>query len=162
MVIRDMPRRLVEPGERHRAIWLPRTLQTRLEPRFVPRIAEITRGAARHRITVPAGAFEVERWTVNRPDQPPLSYDVEVAPPHRIIRWAGPGERAELTGTTRMAYWQRARLGDVELRAQLGLRSAPPPAQATPLGAVGDGPVIEPAAGEQPKLKGTRLKDTLE
>ena len=86
---------------------------------------EIRRSSETHGIDVAAGTFDVDRYSVGNADGNLLSIDVEVAPPHRIIRWeTRAGEIAELTGTTRVAYWQLQKTSDVTHLKDLGL--APP------------------------------------
>ena len=58
-------------------------------------------------VEVPAGRFDVWTWTVTPAGAPTTTYQVEVAPPHRLIRWsADDGEVAEMLGSDRLAYWK--------------------------------------------------------
>ena len=71
---------------------------------------------------VPAGTFDVELYTLTIAGKSTTTYAVERAAPHRLVRWeVDSGERGELTGTTRLKYWQTVAEGDEALRAQLGL-----------------------------------------
>jgi hypothetical protein len=82
-------------------------------------------------VTVPAGAFSVRTATHLRSDGATCEVDVERAYPRRIVGWrCSDGERAELTGSTRMAYWNTQREGDEAKLRALGLDAPPlhPPA----------------------------------
>ena len=71
---------------------------------------------------VPAGSFTTFLVEIEQSGTLAYRYAVEHDPPHRIIAWDGPeGERGELTGTTRTAYWKHQRPDDAALRADLGL-----------------------------------------
>jgi len=75
--------------------------------------------------SVPAGKFVVRSLNWNRQDGRGCSVSIEVPPPHRVVEWrCSDGERAQLTGTRRLAYWTTARAGDEKLLKDLGL--APP------------------------------------
>jgi hypothetical protein len=73
---------------------------------------------------VPAGRFEVVNWTVAPVDGPVTTYQVEVASPHRLIRWStDAGEQGEMLGSERLAYWKlNGPDGQQHLR-KLGLRT---------------------------------------
>ena len=82
----------------------------------------ISRNSGSSKITVPAGTFEVETWTAEVSQKETYSYQVEKAFPHRIIAWTGPqGERAELKGSTRLAYWELNDNGGEKYLAEMGL-----------------------------------------
>lgn len=73
-------------------------------------------------VTVPAGTFEVQTASYARQDGSTCAYDLEVAYPHRIVAWScTDGEKAELTGSTRLPYWSTHREGDEKLLGELGL-----------------------------------------
>jgi hypothetical protein len=75
-------------------------------------------------VTVPAGKVTVRSLSWQRQDQEKCTLDVEVSAPYRVVQWAcSDGEIAQLTGTRRIAYWQRAREGDEQLLKDLGLPS---------------------------------------
>jgi len=83
--------------------------------------------AAPTRVKTRAGEFEVKTLVYTRQDQIQCRLDVELAKPYRIIGWrCADGERATLTGSTRLAYWTRARLGDESLLKDLGLAPMSP------------------------------------
>ena len=73
-------------------------------------------------LRVPAGSFEAKTITV-QVDGMRWVYDVEVAFPHRLIRWRGPdGEQGQLTGAARLPYWQLSGPGGEAALDRLGLR----------------------------------------
>jgi hypothetical protein len=69
--------------------------------------ATISRAAAATDLRVPAGAFKVVTWTVAQEGGATVTYAVEAAPPHRLIRWSSDaGEDAVLLGSSRLSYWK--------------------------------------------------------
>ncbi|MEQ1504186.1 MAG: hypothetical protein ABMB14_18230 [Myxococcota bacterium] len=93
--------------------------------------ATITRGDAVSERTVPAGTFRVTEVRVALATGLVTTWAVEVDAPHRIVGWTtSDGEVAELTGSTRLPYWQLHREGDEVNLAALGL--APATGLATP------------------------------
>ena len=86
--------------------------------------ATIGVAAAPSSVAVPAGRFDVIDWTVAPADGGPVTtYQVEVAPPHRIVRWsADDGEQAEMLGSERHAYWTMNGPGGEESLKTLGLK----------------------------------------
>lgn len=99
--------------------------------------ATLARAAEAGHIDVPAGRFEVERWSATIVRAPGAERDVartlwtfavEKAFPHRIVRWErDDGLRAQLVGVTRTAYWRHNAPGGERLLSGLGL--APRPAR---------------------------------
>lgn len=91
--------------------------------------AVLSRSAETEKVTVPAGTFEVEeaRVVVKGGDgERAWAFLVEKAPPHRIVAWeTSEGERAELRGSDRLAYWQLNAPGGEEHLEALGLRPRP-------------------------------------
>jgi hypothetical protein len=58
-------------------------------------------------VTVPAGAFQVDTWTVTEQGGRTVTYAVESDPPYRLVRWtADDGEEGSLRGSDRLPYWQ--------------------------------------------------------
>jgi hypothetical protein len=122
VLVRGLTGEVLEPGGERSVQLHPRLIDLR----FAHRPASWTRAtwtvdAETTRTTVPAGTFEtrMHRFTAGSEVR---TYTVEVAAPHRLIAWTAPGgERAELTGSVRQAYWTRNRPGDLEARAPLGL-----------------------------------------
>lgn len=89
--------------------------------------AELRRGAS-ERVTVPAGTFDVTGVTLTRDDGLAVTWSIEVAPPHRVIRWStSDGEVAEMVGSERIPYWSLHGPGDEENLTRLGLRPASSP-----------------------------------
>lgn len=122
IVARGLTGPLVAPGEKREVKLLPTLLDGRLahvEPTW--QAATISRSAGTAPVTVPAGTFEAYEVRVDVGDAWTL-YRVEAAAPHRLLGWErATGERAELTGSFRSAYWRQQAEGDEGLRAQLGL-----------------------------------------
>lgn len=114
-------------------LWRLRTGHAGARP--VP--ATITRRDAEHGDT-PVTRFVLEYGDYRR------TYDVEKAPPRRVLGWStSEGAEAELLDTERMAYWRLNAEGDGTARARLGL-DAPgdggpaPEAGPPPRGACGE------------------------
>jgi len=122
LLARDLAGPLVAPGQaRPVRVWT-RAMDRRFthrDPGFLD--ATLRREAETRTVEVPAGSFDIRRTTLEIADRTG-TWDVEVAPPHRLIRWAwSDGERGELTGAMRAPYWQRSAPGDEGLRQPLGL-----------------------------------------
>lgn len=89
--------------------------------------AKLSRAAAAKRVTVPAGTFEAETFTVAIDDGQVWTIDVEKAAPRHIVRWAtSDGERGELLAADRLKYWEMNGEGFETALAKLGLKSRPP------------------------------------
>ena len=74
----------------------------------------------RETVTVPAGSFDTHTIHTTVGGQT-TDWSVEVAWPHRLIRWASStGEVAELLGTSRTAYWNQHDEGDEAALQALG------------------------------------------
>lgn len=89
--------------------FLPSLLRARLEHKALAwGKAKISVAAEPSSVVVPAGRFDVLNWTVAAADGGPVTtYQVEVASPHRLIRWStDAGEHGELLGSDRLAYWK--------------------------------------------------------
>jgi hypothetical protein len=123
ILVRGLKGDLVAPGASVTVPFLP----SRMTDRFAhvaPKVgkATISRAAARADVTVPAGTFAVERWTIAVDGGETTTFAVEAAEPRRIVAWeTSAGERAELRGSERLPYWQLNNPGDRDLRARLGL-----------------------------------------
>jgi hypothetical protein len=93
--------------------------------------ARIERLARPESVVVPAGTFAADVYVVRPADGREGRFHVERAHPHRIVRWAwtpvAPGGRregmdaAELTGTTRVAYWRLNGPGDERYLEGIGV-----------------------------------------
>ena len=126
ILVRGWGSALLAPGTSRTVPLLPSLLRARLEHKALAwGRATISVSEAPASVTVPAGTFDVRRWTRARPDGGPVTtYDVEVASPHRLIAWAaGDGEKAELLGSERLAYWKMNGPGGEQALAKLGLPS---------------------------------------
>lgn len=89
--------------------FLPSLLRARLEHRPLAwGRAKISVAAQPSSVAVPAGRFDVLAWTVAPAEAGPVTtYQVEVASPHRLVRWStDAGEHGELLGSDRLAYWK--------------------------------------------------------
>jgi hypothetical protein len=88
--------------------------------------ATISVAAEASSAAVPAGRFDVVHWTVAPADGGPVTtYQVEVASPHRLIRWsADDGEQGEMLGSERLAYWKMNGPDGEQALERLGLRPA--------------------------------------
>ena len=95
--------------------------------------ASIDRVAWTSTVTVPAGTFNVIRYSVQIENGPRALFHVEASYPHRIVRWEWPGtagdttwrrdgyDSGELTGSQRLKYWELHSEGDERWLARLGL-----------------------------------------
>ena len=109
-------------GQTRNFPFLPSLLRSRLEHRPLAwGQVTVTHAQGSSRVTVPAGAYEVDTWTVA--DGPrTVTYLVETASPFRLIRWsASDGEEAALLGSSRLAYWQMNQPGGEKYLKALGL-----------------------------------------
>jgi hypothetical protein len=120
----------VAPGETARAPVLTSLERSRLI--HVPvawEEAELTRAAETSQLTVPAGTFEVTEARAairGATGERTWTFQVETAEPHRIVAWeTSEGERAELLGTDRLAYWQLNAPGGEQYLERLGLTPRP-------------------------------------
>jgi hypothetical protein len=99
---------LVDPGQ-SRIVPIVRSLRlARLahEPVMIER-AHLARSGATHAVTVPAGKFETRACTATIGTGRTWTFEVETAEPHRIIAWSrSDGEKAEMLGGERLAYWK--------------------------------------------------------
>lgn len=108
ILVRGLKGEYLRPGEARSVPFLPRLLDAeRLHKPPVWGRATIARAAEAVLVRVPAGRINSWRWTVSVDDGTTLTFDVEDAAPHRIVRWAvSDGEEGQLTGTARLAYWK--------------------------------------------------------
>jgi hypothetical protein len=89
--------------------------------------ATLTRVNGITSVVVPAGRFRIERRTVAFAGGPTLTIDVELAAPHRIVRWESTsGEKAELLASDRLEYWEMHDPGGEKALAKLGLKPRGP------------------------------------
>ena len=84
--------------------------------------ARLSRADTPTSLSVPAGDFEVEAYTAALENGPTYTFHVEVAAPHRIVRWeTSTGERGDLKGSDRLKYWELHDPGGRALLSNLGL-----------------------------------------
>jgi hypothetical protein len=113
----------LKPGETRTVPLLPSLLRSRFDhKRLAWGKATIARASDRSTVTVPAGSFEVETWTVTHVGGPTATYEFESASPYRLVRWAvNTGEEAVLLKSTRLAYWKLNAPGGEKHLKELGL-----------------------------------------
>jgi hypothetical protein len=123
IVLRGLDGAWLAPGASRRVpYWAPQ-----VEWRFAhasPTVgaATVSRAAEPATVTVPAGAFSVDTYTVAVEGGPTTTWQVESAAPHRIVAWSSStGEAAKLRGSDRLPYWQLNKPGDEVHRARVGL-----------------------------------------
>ncbi len=114
----------LKPGESRTVSMLPSLLWTRLNHTPLAWTkAVISRAPATGTVSVPAGRFEVTVYTVEIGAGRRLGFEIESAPPYRLVRQAGPdGEELSLEGSTRLAYWRLNAPGGEAHRKDLGLK----------------------------------------
>jgi hypothetical protein len=112
-------------GETRTVPFLPSLLRSRLQHRPLAwGQATVARAKAPSRVTVPAGAFPVETWTVAEHGGRTVTYLVESDPPFRLVRWtADDGEEASLLGSDRLRYWEMNGPGGEKWLKNLGLEA---------------------------------------
>ena len=113
----------LSPGESRSVPFLPSLLDARLNHRPLAwGRARIARAGAPVTVTVPAGAFKVDTWTVAVDGGATLTYQFEAASPFRLVRWSvDTGEEAVLLGSTRLAYWKLNAPGGEKYLKEMGL-----------------------------------------
>jgi hypothetical protein len=87
---------------------------------------KLSRSAKPVKVTVPAGTFDADLWTVDMGMAYKREVWVERGGDGRILKWqASSGEKAELLQSARMKYWElNGPAGQAEL-SKLGLRPRP-------------------------------------
>ena len=75
-----------------------------------------------HTLQTPAGLFSVKAMMWRRQDGKTCQLHVETQRPFRIIGWeCSDGEKARMTGSKRLPYWNQSRLADEALLKEIGL-----------------------------------------
>jgi hypothetical protein len=124
ILVRGWAGAYLAPGTARTVPFLPSLLRSRLEhePLAWGRAA-VAVAADTTSVSLPAGTFEVRRWTVTLEGGARIStFDVEVASPYRLVAWStSDGESAELLGSERLAYWKMNGPGGESALARLGL-----------------------------------------
>ena len=83
--------------------------------------ATLTWGEAES-VEVPLGVFEARPVVLDRASGVDVTYWVEVAAPHRIVRWTRTdGEEGQLVAAVRTPYWSQHGNTDLPARATIGL-----------------------------------------
>ncbi len=130
--LRGLHAPFLAPGAERTVPFLPGSFHRRLAHRAAGwTTARIERRASAERVVVPAGTFSADLYVVRTGDGREGRFHVERAHPRRIVRWSwapaatgaarDAAETAELTGSTRLAYWRlNGPDGERHLR-QLGL-----------------------------------------
>ncbi|MBW1877252.1 MAG: hypothetical protein JRJ84_02720, partial [Deltaproteobacteria bacterium] len=122
LLVRGLAGTLVEPGETRTVPYLPTLLDTRLAHQpLVWQEVTLSRSAGPRMVQVPVGPVEVFTITSRVTDGPETTWDVEVAPPHRLMGWSrSTGEVAVLRGTLRNDYWNHNDPAGKELLSEMG------------------------------------------
>lgn len=134
ILLRGLRTPYLEAGESRTLPFLPSLLRARLEHRPLAWTkATIARGPDAVPVSVPAGKFSAFTWTVSVEAGPTLTFQFEVEPPHRLLRWsADTGEEAVLLKSTRLSYWKLNALGGEKYLKELGLTPPVAPASGRP------------------------------
>jgi hypothetical protein len=113
----------MKPGESRTVPVLPRLMTARLDHKALAwGRGKIARSAEPSTVTVPAGTFRVETWTVAVEGGPTSTYQFETASPYRLVRWSvDTGEEGLLLKSTRLAYWKLNAPGGEKYLKELGL-----------------------------------------
>ena len=124
VLLRGLRGDYLPPGGRRTVSLLPSAFVSRLtHARLRWLDATIERDARPLRVTVPAGTFDVMRYTVRIDDGRTGRFDVEAAYPHRIVRWElAPDVEGVLAGSARLPYWKLNHEGEESYLDRLGLR----------------------------------------
>lgn len=123
VVLRGWNGAYLRPGESRTVAFLPSLLWARLNHRRLAwTSARVSRAASTRALGVPAGRFEVDVYKVEVEGGRVLGFEIEAAPPYRLVRQTGPGgELLTLRGSARLAYWQLNRQGGEQQLEALGL-----------------------------------------
>ncbi len=123
---RGMAAPRLTPGQSKTAPVLPSVAFARGLQKDPWQQAVFSRSPQSQSLTVPAGTFEIEVWTVRIGSQDTRSFYVEKAFPHRILKWeSSSGEHAEMIRCSRMKYWELNQPGGETALQQLGLKPRP-------------------------------------
>lgn len=108
ILLRGLVMSYLGPGESNRVSLLPSLLRARLAHEPLDwESATISRSAKEETVAVPAGRFQTTRYTVAIEGVATLTYQLEAAYPHRVVRYStDKGEEMALLGSRRLAYWK--------------------------------------------------------
>jgi len=114
----------LKAGETRSVPFLPSLLWARLNHRPLAwTTARVARAASPRSVTVAAGRFQVDVYSVELADGRKLGLEIEASAPYRLVRQTGPeGEELALRGSTRLPYWQLNAPGGEKHLKELGLR----------------------------------------
>jgi hypothetical protein len=123
VLLRGLRNDYLAPGQEKDVRLLPSVYFGRLahdDPTWVS--ATIAREEGSRQLTTPAGAFTVSVYNVRTSGGREGIFFIEEEYPHRIVRWEMlPDIRADLTGSSRLAYWKLNQNGHERYLAELGL-----------------------------------------
>ncbi len=124
IVLRGLRGAWLKPGEKRSLPLLPSLASARLEHKPLSwGRATIERAARPRAARVPAGAFQVDVYSVAVDGGALWTYEIESAWPHRLVSWSNDvGERGELLKSTRLPYWKLNAPGGERYLAEVGLR----------------------------------------
>ncbi len=124
ILLRGLRGDYLKPGESRDVPLLPSLLSARLQHRRLSWTrATIARAARSERLRVPAGDFEVSTYSVRAAGREALTFQFDVRPPHRLVRWwSDAGEEALLLKATRLPYWKLNAPGGERHLRELGLK----------------------------------------
>lgn len=113
----------LKPGESRSVPFLPSLLTARLAHKPLAwGKATIRRAPDTSSLTVPAGRFGVNVWTVAQEGGATTTFAFEAEPPYRLVRRTkDDGEELLLLGSTRLAYWKLNGPGGEKHLKDLGL-----------------------------------------
>ncbi|MEW5848620.1 MAG: hypothetical protein AB2A00_07385 [Myxococcota bacterium] len=127
LAVRGLGPVTLHPGQTVKLDVVPRLKTLRLLHKPAqPEPATFTRSGGGEKLSVPAGAFDVEKYTLTMAQGGTMHWWVERAEPRKVIAWEHVGQdRAEMTGSFRDPYWQHHNHGDEALLKKLGLKPLP-------------------------------------
>jgi hypothetical protein len=122
ILLRDLRGTFINPGETLTLELLASPYWSRLAHAAMEwKTATVFRHPATKSLTVPAGSFDVVRYTVTVDNRVGEFY-VESDYPHRVVKWSlAPDVEAVLTGSKRLPYWQLHDNGHESYLQELGL-----------------------------------------
>jgi hypothetical protein len=84
--------------------------------------AHFSRASTPEQVTVPAGTFDADVYTVAVAGGRTWKFWIEPIDPHRVVQWTcSDGERARLLASDRLAYWKLNAPGGEAYLSKLGL-----------------------------------------
>jgi hypothetical protein len=134
--LRGLNGAFLRPGERRAVPFLAGAFRRRLTHKPLKwGQAVIQRSASTQTVSVPAGRFQADVYSVRVAGGPEGLFYVESRYPHRIVRWEwkhaptvanqDADDTGELAGSARLEYWKLHNPGDERYLSRLGLRPGP-------------------------------------